>query len=305
MTTTGAQARKRPVRARSRAWALVVCLALVPLAAAVALDADGGFLLAAVIASGLIVTLAALGWAARRSRARQRDYEERLAAWSAERAIAQERLRIARDLHDLTSHGLGVITVRAAASGYLAGPDADAERRRAMLDVERVARETTAELRRMLTLLRTPGDGPAPLRPADTLDALPAVVQDAERHGLIVEFASAGLGDVFDGSGDRHPIGAGAQLTACAVVREALANTLRHAGPTTVRLTVTRHAGALSVGVEDDGPAPGRRPEPEPGAGYGLAGLRERLAAHGGTLEASPAGRGFRLRAEIPLGGRP
>ncbi|MFV0320430.1 MAG: sensor histidine kinase [Microbacterium sp.] len=287
---------ERPTRGYSRAWVVVAFLALVPLTAALVLDASSTGFLIAVIASGLIMVVAAWGWAIQRARRQRRDFEERLASWAAEQAIAQERLRIARDLHDLSSHGLGIITVRAAATGYLDGPDADAERQRAMLDIERIGRSSTTELRRMLTLLRTPGDDPAPRHPTDTLTALPSIIRDAERGGLIIQQSIQNLG------GERHDDGGIApstQVAVCAVVREALTNVLRHAGPTTVRLTITRNDDAINVTVDDDGKHPGWRAEP--GAGHGLTGLRERVRTHGGTLATSPTRQGFRLHASLPI----
>lgn len=286
---------ERPTWERSRAWIVVVCLALVPLVAALILN-SGGVATAAIV-SGAILMVAAFVWAIQRARRQRRDFEDRLASWAAERAVAQERLRIARDLHDLSSHGLGLITVRAAATGYLDGPDADGERQRAMLDIERIGRSTTTELRRMLTLLRTPGDDPAPLHPADTLAVLPGITRDAERAGLIIQTFIEGLGNERDEAAGIDP---GVQLAVCAVVREALTNVLRHAGPTTVRVTIARQGDALNVTVDDDGKRPGW--QPEPGAGYGLTGLRERVKAHGGTLATTPTRQGFRLYASIPIG---
>lgn len=290
---------ERPRRAPTRAWLLVACLAPIPLLGSLVLDSGSTAIVVGVVVSGLILVLAALVWAVQRARQQRRDFEERLATWSAERAVEQERLRIARDLHDLSSHGLGIITVRAAATGYLDGPDADAERRQAMLDIERIGRATTTELRRMLALLRSPGDDSAPFHPADTLAALPGIIQDAGRNGLIIQSAIERLGNEDDGYGG---LGQSVQLAICAVVREALTNVIRHAGPTTVRLTIAREDDAVTILVDDDGKNPGWRAEP--GAGHGLTGLRERVKSHGGTLATSPTRQGFRLHASLPVGAR-
>ena len=286
----------RPTRPAPRAWIPVACLAPIPIIPGLILDANGLLLLTTVIVAGLIAMTSALVWAVQRGRRQSREYEARLTAWAAEHAVAQERLRIARDLHDLSSHGLGIITVRAASSGFLDGPDADIERQKAMGDIERVSRETTTELRRMLTLLRAPNDAQAPLRPADTLAALPDILAEAEQYGLIIDCEGSGL----DEGGDIGGLSQGVQLTACTVLREALANTLRHAGPTTAKVLVDWDRDGVTVEIRDDGPNPGWRAEP--GAGHGLTGLRERLATHGGTLSAAPDGHGFRLRATIPAG---
>lgn len=288
---------ERPARERSRAWVVVMCLAPVPIVTALILDSTSPLLLITANLSGTIVVFATLVWALQRTRHQRRDFEERLAAWAAERAVAQERLRIARDLHDLSSHGLGIITVRAAATGYLDGPDADVERQRAMLDIERIGRATTTELRRMLTLLRSTPDAPAPMRPADTLASLPDIIQEAERNGLIIAPTIENLGHDRDKFGG---ISHGVQLAICAIVREALTNVLRHAGPTTVRLAITRVEDVVSIMVDDDGKNPGW--QAEPGAGHGLTGLRERVNTHGGTLATSPTQQGFRLHATLPAG---
>lgn len=140
----------------------------------------------------------------------------------------------------------------------------------------------------------TPGDGPAPLHPADTLAALPGIIEEAERSGLIIQSTIGWTPE------EGESLSQSVQLAICAIVREALTNTLRHAGPTTVRLSITRVADAVSIVVDDDGGQPGWTPEP--GAGHGLIGLRERARAHGGTVAASPTRQGFRLHATIPIG---
>lgn len=293
---------ERPTRRRSRAWLVVAGLAPLPVLVCLIFDESRTALLVAGVVSGMLLAVAALVYAAQRTKLQRRDFEERLANWAAEQAVIGERLRIARDLHDLSSHGLGLMTVRAAATEYLVGPGADAERRRAMGDIERIGRSTTTELRRMLSLLRTPDDGPAPLHPADSLEALPGIIRDAERAGLTIQATIERDGNERDGHGD---ITKSAQLAVCAVVREALTNALRHAGPTTARVSVVRKENVLSVTVDDDGKHQ-KQGHPvwraAPGAGHGLVGLRERVDAQGGTLAAAPTKDGFRLHASIPVG---
>jgi signal transduction histidine kinase len=232
-----------------------------------------------------------IGWAFDRTRRQRRRYEEELAAWSAERARQAERLRIASDLHDLVSHGLGLITVRAAVARGLVHPDGERERADALTDIERVSRETTTELRRMLAVLRDPGT--APLRPSETLADLPAIVQEADAAGLAATLHVEELGDVSPG----------VQLTVCAVVREALHNTIRHAGPTRARVNVRRDRDVILVDVKDAGPRASW--QSQPGVGHGLDGLRERVTALGGTLHAEPDEDGFRVAARVPDAVRP
>jgi signal transduction histidine kinase len=273
---------------RSRVWltAVVVLAAVGAILAMVGVERPVAVVLSVLVAG--CVAFAVLTWALVRSGQQRRAYEEDLTAWAAEHAAQAERLRIARDLHDLASHGLGLITVRAAAAQTLDGSSGDAERTRALADIERTGRAATTELRRMLGVLRAPGSETAPLRPAETLADLTGIVEAARVGGVTAALAVEELGDVS----------AGVQLTVCAVVREALANTARHAGPAAARVAVRRAGGAVSVIVEDDGPAPGW--QPHPGAGQGLTGLGERVATLGGALRAEPAGPGFRVTARLP-----
>ncbi|WP_225878735.1 sensor histidine kinase [Spongiactinospora rosea] len=272
--------RRRPV------WPAAVAVHLVLLFALLAVGHDSG---AAIIVPVVVVALAALttGWAVLRARRQRIAYEARLTAWAGERAAQAERLRIARELHDIVSHGLGLITVRASAARHLGGTD---DRAGALSDVERISRQTTTELRRMLNVLRDSASAePAvPLRPAETLDDLPAIIEDARRAGPAVTLR---LDDV-DG------VSPGAQLAICFVVREALTNTARHAGPTGASVYVRRDGDWIVTSVHDEGPVPGWTPHP--GAGHGIAGLRERLTALGGTFQAEQAGNGFRVTARVP-----
>ncbi|TDD68740.1 histidine kinase [Jiangella aurantiaca] len=243
-----------------------------------------------LVVVGLAVLVSA--WAVLRTRRERRAHEDRLAAWAGERAAQAERLRIAGDLHDLVSHGLGLITVRAAVAARLGGPDGPAEQASALADIEAVSRETTTELRRMLTVLRTP-EAAAALRPAESLADLPGIVAAARGAGLDATLDLPAL----DG------VSPGVQLTVCAVVREALSNAARHAGPTRVRVGVRRDGGTVVVTAVDDGPADGW--EPRPGAGHGLDALRERVTALGGTLDARAEGAGFAVTGQLPDGAAP
>lgn len=242
--------------------------------------------------AALVVIVSAAFWAtARRERRERRIHEERLTVWAAERAAQEERLRIARELHDLASHGLGLITVRAAAAARAAGDDSDAERTAALRDIERTGREATTELRRMLAVLRSRDGGAALLRPAETLADLPGILAVARETGLEVE---ARLPDP-DELGAVSP---GVQLAVCAIAREALTNAARHAGPTAVSVALERSSGEVVVEIRDRGAAACWAPAP--GAGFGLLGLRERVTALGGRLETGPTASGFRVLARIP-----
>jgi signal transduction histidine kinase len=229
--------------------------------------------------------VATAGWAVRRSRADRAAYEARLTAWAASEAVLAERLRIARDLHDIVSHGLGLITVRAAATRHLPKP---AEVAAALTDIEEASRQATGELRRMLAVLREPSAAGS-RSPVDNLDDLPGIVRGASVAGLRTDLAVDPLG----------PVSPGVQIAVCKTVREALSNAARHAGPTDVRVRVYRDATYVVVTVADAGPADDGW-QASPGAGHGLAGLRERIGSLGGTLSAEPVDAGFRLTARIP-----
>ncbi|MBM2618341.1 two-component sensor histidine kinase [Actinoplanes sp. LDG1-06] len=271
-------ARHRP-EWRSRAVPVLVAVATVAVVAMVTGSAQGAVatIVPLVVVGG---SVAAAVWAVRRWRADRRAYEQRLTKW----AVVEERLKIARDLHDIVSHGLGLITVRAASTRHLEKP---AEVDSALTDIEQVSRTATAELRRMLDVLRDKS-GDAPIQPADDLTVLPEIVRAAETSGVRPELTVTDLGKVSPG----------VQLAICQTVREALSNTARHAGPTDVRVVVRRDEETLVVSVVDAGATPGWRREP--GAGHGLVGLRERITALGGTLAARPKNGGFQLTARIP-----
>lgn len=250
-----------------------------------ALGQDTPYLLVAalIVLAAVLVSV----WALVRSRAQRRSYEDQLTAWASDKAVHTERLRIARELHDLASHGLGMMTVRAATATLTSDED-DRERRQALIDIERLGREATTELRHMLTLLRGNGESPAPLRPTDSLADLPRIIEEARRAGLDITLRQEDLGHLAPG----------VQLTICATIREALANVLKHAGPTTADVAIERVRNAITVDVRDAGPS--REWAPHPGTGNGLRGLRERLAVHHGNLTTGPVEGGYRLLAYLP-----
>ncbi|MEV6306512.1 histidine kinase [Actinoplanes sp. NPDC051861] len=269
---------------RNRAVPVIAAVATVLLLAMCTVGASGPIarLIPPLIGGG---AAAAVFWAVRRWRADRADYERRLTEWAATEAILAERLHIARDLHDLVSHGLGLITVRAASTRHL---PKSPELGEALADIEETSRHATSELRRMLTVLREP-DAAGPRSPLESLDALPEIVRAASASGLRPRLTAEPLGEVTQG----------VQVAVCRTVREGLSNAARHAGPCDVLVRVHRDGRFVVVSVADRGPAaPGWRAVP--GAGHGLVGLRERVGSLGGTLSAEPVDGGFRLTARIP-----
>ncbi|WP_175409639.1 sensor histidine kinase [Streptomyces sp. TRM64462] len=238
------------------------------------------------VAAFAAATLAAAELARVRREQWARERAERAAAQR--RRADEERLRIARELHDVLAHSLAVINVQAGVG--LALLDADREQARtALTTIKAASKEALGEVRQVLDTLRAPGD--APRAPAPGLDRLPELVAQAADAGLTVEVTTEG-----------EPLGAlprGADLAAFRIVQEALTNVVRHSGSRTARVRITHAPDRLGLRVDDEGPATGT---PAGGSGHGLAGMRERAAALGGTIEAGtrPDG-GFRVRATLPL----
>jgi signal transduction histidine kinase len=231
-----------------------------------------------------------VGWTmqARRLRLDAMEREQREAAL---RAAADERLRIAQELHDVVAHSLGVIAVQAGVGMHVIDTD-PAEARRALEHISRTSRSSLGEIRRLLGLVRSGGPTVA-YAPTPGLADLPRLALEVADAGLLVDL------DVVDDPGH---LPAGVELAAYRIVQEALTNALRHAHAhrATVRLDV--HAGSLRVVVANDGSGhnSGRR-----SGGHGLVGMRERVAVYGGTLEAGPReGGGFVLRAVLPMESR-
>jgi signal transduction histidine kinase len=218
--------------------------------------------------------------------------DERAAALQREReadaraAAAEERARIARELHDLLSHSVSVMVVQAAAERSAVGTDRAAPGP-ALESIERTGRQALAEMRRLFTLLRS--GAPAELAPQPTLAELDALVAHVRQAGLPVELRTEGEAD---------GVPPGVALCAYRIVQEALTNVIKHAGPAEASVLVRFGDDALELEVRDDG----RSPASASGLGNGLAGMRERVALYGGELEAGAQnGGGFVVKARLPL----
>jgi signal transduction histidine kinase len=200
--------------------------------------------------------------------------------------VGEERRRIARDLHDVVAHAVGVMTVQAGAARLVLEDD-PSRAREPLLAVEQAGRQALGELRRLLGILRRDEREPA-LRPQPGLAALQELAAQAERAGLPVEL-------IFEGAPARLP--AGLDLAAYRIVQEALTNTRKHAGPARARVAVRYAPEALELEITDDG-----RPAANGGSGHGLIGMRERVALYGGQLDAGPRPQGgFTIHAHLPL----
>jgi len=250
----------------------------------------------------------------------------RQAALDAQRRVEEERLRIARELHDVVAHTMATITVQAAAATQLLRdrPDEAAESLKA---IRAASKDGLRELRAILDVLRTAGGGD---EPADLTQPTPGL---SRLDDLLAGVRAVGLAVDLTVTGQPRDLPAVTDLAAFRIIQEALTNTLRHAGPATAAVTVDYGAAALRVEVTDTGrgltdsaaeaayaafvigtgfplPSPVVTQHPDAAAGgtvgHGLRGMRERAAAAGGTIDIGPrpAG-GFRVAARLPLDGQP
>ncbi|MFE0628221.1 sensor histidine kinase [Streptomyces sp. NPDC058864] len=224
---------------------------------------------------------------------REQFVRERRERAEAERRRAdEERLRIARELHDVLAHSISVINVQAGVA--LALMDERPEQaRQALTTIKAASKEALGEVRQVLGTLRGPGE--APRSPAPGLDRLPELLEQAAGAGLAVDITREGR------AGGLPP---GVDLAAFRIVQEALTNVIRHSGSRTARVRITRRRDAVELQVDDDGPATigTGHAHDSGGSGNGLLGMRERAAALGGTVEAGPrADGGFRVLALLPL----
>ncbi|MET0426325.1 MAG: histidine kinase [Actinoplanes sp.] len=209
-------------------------------------------------------------------------------ATAEERAVFVERVRIARELHDVVAHHVSVMGIQAAAARRAMDRNPDTART-ALAAVEQGARTAVDELHRMLGALRAPDD-PAPPAAAG-LERIEDLTDRVREAGLTAEFA------VF---GDPVPLTASTSQAAYRIVQEAVTNALKHAHASVVDVRIRYLARELEIDVADDGR--GSTAAKLAGGGMGLRGMRERVAVHGGTIEAGPrATGGFRVRARLPL----
>ena len=212
---------------------------------------------------------------------------EREQAENARLAIEHERVRIARELHDVVAHSVSVIVVQAGAERMALGEERRATRE-VLLAIERTGREALVEMRRLVGVLRSDGEAPE-LAPQPSLDHLEELMEHVRRAGLPVELTV---------EGERIELSSGIDVSAFRIVQEALTNTLKHAGPARAAVLVRYGRNMLELEVADDGVgAPSLN-----GGGHGLVGMRERVALHSGELDVeSRPGEGFRIRAHLPL----
>ncbi|MCP9952768.1 sensor histidine kinase [Actinomadura madurae] len=249
------------------------------------------FIMLTVMVAGVYI----LGLHMRTRRAYLRSVEERAARLELERdnevrmAMAAERARIARELHDVVAHNVSVIVVQADGAAYAI--DTDVGRARQALDtISSTGRMALAEMRRLLGVLRETDD-------AGAFAPQPGV---AQLDDLVEQVRASGLTVSYEVEGTRAVMSEGRQLTVYRIVQEALTNTLKHGGPRVNVSVRLRYAeDALEIRVEDDGRGAAASND---GRGHGLAGMRERVAVYGGSVRMGPrAGGGFEVVASVPV----
>jgi signal transduction histidine kinase len=218
---------------------------------------------------------------------------ERSQAEEARRRAGEERMRIARELHDVLAHNISLINVQAGVALHLMD-EQPGQSRSALVAIKQASNDALGELRSVLDVLRQ-GDEAPPRAPASGLAHLDRLVAGAEATGLQVKTRVEGT---------PRPLPAGTDLAAYRIVQESLTNVTRHAGPASATVLVRYGPGDLTVQVDDDGrgPAPPGNGDLGASRGNGIRGMRERVAALGGELTTGPRpGGGFRVRAVLPL----
>ena len=244
-------------------------------------------LLLAVL-SGLLLPSWAIGTVVRLGR----EAERRARRDDARRRVDEERLRIAREVHDVVGHGLAVINLQAAVALHVAGRRPE-QAQVALAAIKRSSNDALEELQGTLTVFRQPDNGDGSRWPAPGLGQLEALVAVMGEGGLPVEVVV---------TGDRVGLPGVVDLAAYRIVQESLTNVARHAGPASATVRVCYQPGAVVLEIADTGR--GRAAGAARPAGHGIAGMRERAAAVGGMLEAGPSGDGgFLVRARLPFEG--
>jgi signal transduction histidine kinase len=268
---------------RVRLWVAGIAIAMI--AAAIVLLILGNFPITRDLLPAAATSLVA--WViGDYMRSRRRFAADMLAHQDQERAQAaeEERLRIARELHDVVAHNVSAMAIQAGAA-RVAGTDS----KEALAGIEQSARDTLSELNKLLGVLRKTGD--APLTPQPTLS-------DAET--LLRPAREAGLQTAFRVTGDRKELPAAVELSAYRIIQEAVTNVLKHANASRVEVTVDYGATALNLTIADNGSGPANA-SPN-GSGHGLIGMRERVELFGGDLSTGSSSLGgFVVRATLPV----
>jgi signal transduction histidine kinase len=247
---------------------------------------DSGWMLIALLLGEALRSRHALAHEAelRAAQAERTQQEE------AQRHVVEERLRIARELHDILAHTVALINVQAGVAAHVLDQQPE-QARQALVNIKEASRATLQELRTLVGVLRE-GDAPAPLAPAPGLDALDALVGTVRDAGIAIAVQDTRTNGTLPATVD---------VAAYRILQESLTNAMKHAGRVSVQVTIQRSAAGLELDVTNtSGTATGGHG----GHGHGILGMRERAAALGGSLEAGPTpDGGFRVHAQLPIPG--
>lgn len=239
-----------------------------------------------ISAQAAVASTAVIAWLIGNTIHQSRTYTETLRSRATQEAVTAERLRIARELHDMVAHSIGIIAIQAGMGSRVMDTQPD-ETRNALNAIEATSRETLAGLRRTLRALRRTEPGAAPLDPAPGL---------ADVDQLVAQTKDAGVRVDLRWHGDRRPVPSDIDLSAFRIIQEAVTNVVRHSGTRDCSVSVDYRAEELSIEVVDSGSGG------DGGAGYGIVGMRERVSLLHGDFSAGPKpDGGFRVAARLPV----
>ncbi|MFL6271609.1 MAG: sensor histidine kinase [Actinomycetes bacterium] len=280
-------------------WVSLAGLAAAELGAAAVQLTQGSFQWPTPITNALVIAAAwLLGHfvgvrRAYTARLEQTAELERARAEQARQAVAEERLRLARELHDVVAHSISVIAVQSGVGAHVAKTQPE-EAAKALAAIEVTSRAALTELRRLLGVLRQEDEPQGDLAPVPGL---------ADLDSLLAEVAKAGLAVRLQVEGRPAQLPAGVDLSAYRIVQEALTNVVKHAGPARAQVAIRYRDHEVMVEVTDDGRgAAAPTGDGRARVGHGLIGMRERVAVFGGDLQTGPRpGGGFRVAARLPL----
>lgn len=239
---------------------------------------------------GAVCVFLVAGWGVGKAVKWKRETTARLVRHLSEAAVADERRRIARELHDVIGHSMSLIAVKATVANHVAD-ERPQEVRAALAVIERTSRGALTEIQRVLGLLRSDGDLAETHVPVPGVADLPELADHARSAGVEVELTVH----------EEAALPPAVAVSVYRIVQQALTNVITHAGPTRCSVTVAIDGRAAAIEVTDDGPRHGRPPRAGRGGGHGLIGMRERVKMYGGTFDADfrPEG-GFRVTARLP-----
>jgi signal transduction histidine kinase len=288
------------VAAYGTRWVSLAGLAAAEVGSVAVQLTPGRFQASTVISNALVIGAAwLLGHFVGVRRAYTARLEERTAELEqareelARRAVTKERLRLARELHDVVAQAMSVIAVQSGVGAHVASTQPE-EAAKALSAIEATSRAALEELRRLLGVLRQDSE------PQGDITPMPGL---ADLDSLLAKVSKAGLGVRLRVEGTPSQLPAGVDLSAYRIVQEALTNVVKHAGPARAQVRIRYRDQEVTVEVTDDGRGVGTPAgDGRAGAGHGLIGMRERVAAFNGDLDAGPRpGGGFRVAARLPL----